>query len=235
MEKEIVTNITLNELKELLLLCTKNVHFPLNGQFYLQKHGIAKGSPLGPVIASIFIVELERSLLPKLSSYMTSWKRYVDDTFAYVKPDAIDHVLSILNSFHENISFTYEQEINGKISFLDIFILRNGNRFATTVHRKSTHYNIYLHWESFAPNTWKRGTLRTLVLRAHAICSTKELLDQEINHLHHVFVTFNGYPKWVVLQVLNKVEIDLSTTSSTKNQQPDTHTFACPPTQRNTR
>ena len=55
------------------------------------------GSPLRPM------VELERSLLSKLSSYMTSWKRYVDDTIAYVKTDAIDHVLSILNSFPENI------------------------------------------------------------------------------------------------------------------------------------
>ena len=147
----------------------------------------------------------------------------MDDTIAYVKPDAIDYVLSILNSFHKNISFTYEQEINGKISFLHILILRNGNSFETTVHCKSTHNDIYLHWESFTPNTWKRGTLRTLVLRALAICSMKELLDQEINHLQHVFVTFNGYPKWVVLQVLNKVETDLSTTSSTKDQQPDTH------------
>ena len=140
-----------------------------------------------------------------------------------ITTDTINDELSILNLFHENISFTYKQEINGKNSFLDILILRNGNSFETTVHRKSTHNNIYLHWESFAPNTWKRGTLRTLVLRAHAICSTKELLDQEINHLQHVFVTFNGYPKWVVLQVLNKVEIDLSTTLSTTNQQPDTH------------
>ena len=77
-----------------------------------------------------------------LSSYMTSWKRYVDDTIAYVKTDAIDHVLSILNSFQENIWFTYEQEINGKISFLDILILRNGNSFETTVHRKPTHNDI---------------------------------------------------------------------------------------------
>ena len=211
-------------MKELLLLCTKNVHFSFNGHIYLQKDGIVVGYPLSLVIAGIFMVELERSLLPKLSSYMTSWKHYVYDTITYVKPDAIDLVLSVLNSFHENNSFTYEQEINGRISFLCILILRNGNSFETTVHRKSTHNDIYLHWESFAPNTWKRGTLRTLVLRAHAICSTKELLDQEINHLQHVFVTFNGYPKWVVLQVLNKVEIDLSTTSSTKNQQPDTHT-----------
>ena len=136
-----------------------------------------------PVIAGIFMGELEKSLLPKLSSYMTSWKRYEDDTIAYVKPEAIDHVLSIFNSFHKSISFTYEQEINGKISFRDILILRNGNSFETTVHRKSTHNDIYLHWESFTPNTWKRGTLRTLVLRAHPICSTKDLLDQEINHL----------------------------------------------------
>ena len=35
------------------------------------------GSPLGPVIAGIFMVELEKSLLPKLSSYMTNWKHYV--------------------------------------------------------------------------------------------------------------------------------------------------------------
>ena len=73
-------------------------------------------------------------------------------------------------------------------------------------------------------NAWKRGTLRTLVSRVHAICSTKEILDQEINHLQHVFVTFNGYPKWVVLLVFNKVEIDLSSTSSTKNQQLHTQT-----------
>ena len=110
----------------MLLLCTKNVHCSFNGQFYLQKESIGIGSPLGPVIAGIFMVELEKSLLPKLSSYMTSWKSYVDDMIAYVKPDAIDHVLSILNSFRENISVTYEQEINEKISFLDILILRNG-------------------------------------------------------------------------------------------------------------
>ena len=93
-EKDIATNIT---------------HFSFNGQFYLQKDGITMGSPLGPIIAGIFMVELERNLLPKLSSYMTCRKRYVDDTIAYVKLDAIDHVLSVLNLFHENISFTYEQ------------------------------------------------------------------------------------------------------------------------------
>ena len=35
--------------------------------------------------------------------------------------------------------------------------------------------------------------------------------------------------------VLNKAEIDLSTTLSTKNQRPDTHTYGCPSKQRKTR
>ena len=64
------------------------------------------GSSLGSVVASIFMVELERILLPNLSSYMTSSKRYVDDTIFYFKRDAIDHVLFVLNLFHENILFT---------------------------------------------------------------------------------------------------------------------------------
>ena len=67
--------------------------------------------PLGTVIAENFMAELERSLLPMLSSYMTSWKRYVDDTINYVKTDAIEHVLFIGNSFHWNILFIYHQEI----------------------------------------------------------------------------------------------------------------------------
>ena len=43
------------------------------------------------------MVELEKSLLLMLSSYMKSWKHYVDETIAYVKTDAVENVLSILN------------------------------------------------------------------------------------------------------------------------------------------
>ena len=39
------------------------------------------GSPLGSVIAGIFMRKLERNLLPTLSQYMASWKQCVDDTF----------------------------------------------------------------------------------------------------------------------------------------------------------
>ena len=94
------------------------------------------GSPLGPVIAGIFMVELERNLLPTLSQYMTNWKRYVDDTISHVKVDCIEHVLNALNSFPENISCTYEQECDGTISFLDVLIMKKNNTIETTIHRE---------------------------------------------------------------------------------------------------
>ena len=103
------------------------------------------GSLSGPLIAGIFMVELERNLLPTLFQYMASWKRYVNDTTSYVKVDCIENVLNTLNSFHANISFTYPQECNGVISFLDVLVMRKSYTIETTVYDTQTHNDIYLH------------------------------------------------------------------------------------------
>ena len=73
-KNEIHTNIKRLEMKELLLLCTKNVHFMFNNNICQQCVDVATGSPLGPVIAGIFMVKLERTLFPRLIEYMTPWK-----------------------------------------------------------------------------------------------------------------------------------------------------------------
>ena len=125
-------------MKELLLLCTKNAHFTFNNEIYQQCEGVVTGSPLGLVIAGIFMVELEKSLIPNLMEHMSPWKRYVDDTIAVIKLSSIEHVLSILNSFHQNIEFTYELEQNGKINFLDVMLIRTNDTLQTTIYRKST-------------------------------------------------------------------------------------------------
>ena len=165
------------------------------------------GSPLGPVIAGIFMVELERTLLPRLIEYMTLWKQYVDDTIATIKLTSIDHVLKILNTFHKNIKFTYELEINNKISFLDVLLIRKNDTLETTIYRKSTNNGVYLHWNSFAPKNWKRSTLRSILARAYKICSTKELLDEELKCIEREFIEINGYPKWIVNQLKEECKL----------------------------
>ena len=102
-KNEIPTDITKNEMKELLNQCTKSAHFTFDGNTYVQSDGVAIGSPLGPVLANIFMVELERSVIPILMDKMKCWTRYVGDTLYYIKTDSIDYLLKKLNGFHGNI------------------------------------------------------------------------------------------------------------------------------------
>ena len=65
---------------------------------------------------------------------------------------------------------------------------------------------MYLSWNSFAPTSWKRGTLKTLIDCVYLICSSPELWKQEIQHLKQAFHEKNDYPKWVINQVVEQVE-----------------------------
>ena len=62
----------------------------------------------GP-LASVFIVELENTLVPRLHQHVKKWRRYVDDIFAYVKNESTNYILIKLDSFHPAIIFTYEK------------------------------------------------------------------------------------------------------------------------------
>ena len=45
------------------------------------------GSPLGALFTNIFMCELENTIIPTLGDKVRQWKRYVDDTFAFIKPN----------------------------------------------------------------------------------------------------------------------------------------------------
>ncbi len=90
------------------------------------------------------------------------------------------------------------------LSFLDVLLIRTPNGFDTAVYRKETNTDVYLHWDSFAPTTWKKGTLKGLVSRAFTISSKDYLLKMELDHLIKVFVGINGYPKWFVYKVMDQ-------------------------------
>ena len=171
---------------------------------YQQVDGVMMGSPLGSLIANIYMSELETSLIPKLEDKVKCWTRYVDDTFAFIKPNAIVDVQNILNTFDTKIQFTHEVEQERKITFLDVQIERTGNnKLETSVYRKKTNNNIYMNWYSYSPRSWKIGTLRNLIKRAIMISSTKRLLEDELNHLRKVFHVINHYPYNVIKSIID--------------------------------
>ena len=183
-----------------------DVHFNFNGTTYVRKDEVAMGSPLAPVLAVIFMVELERVIIPKLSQHLQFWKHYVDDTICFVRDGCQEFVLSCLNSFHNSIQFTYEIERENKISLLDMLIIRSGQKIETRVYRKSANTDIYIHWNSSATSTWKYSTLKTLTMRASTISSNNNCLKLELKHLPKVFHERNGYPHWFITKVMNEVK-----------------------------
>ena len=57
-------------MKKLRTICTKNVHFSFNNDISINIDGVAMGSPLGSVMANIFMVELKSVLVPKLNDHV---------------------------------------------------------------------------------------------------------------------------------------------------------------------
>ena len=82
-------------MRELLYLYTENVHFIFNNKTNLQVDGVAIGSPLGPVLANIFMVELQRNIIPTICNDILLWKRYVDGTFCLLKLTSIKFTIEI--------------------------------------------------------------------------------------------------------------------------------------------
>ena len=92
-----------------------------------------------------------------------------------------------------------EEEHQNQLPFLDVKVTKdNNNKLQTSVYRKPTHTDQYLHFTSHHPLQVKTGIIATLARRARNICSTQDSLETELNHLRHVFTHFNDYPPELV-------------------------------------
>lgn len=116
----------------------KNQLFQFDGKLFEQIDGVAMGSPLGPLLANVFMCSLEEQLQEE-GTIPTFYKRYVDDTFAIMPNTAEAHAfLDVLNSKHPALKFTMELAANSTLPFLGMNIIKNGTKLETSVYRKPT-------------------------------------------------------------------------------------------------
>ena len=85
------------------------------------------------------------------------------------------------------MSCSFEQEKNGKLSFLDIEISREKGKFVTTVYRKPTFSGAYTHFKSFLLTIYKFGMVYTLAYCCFKICSDWTKFNEELRFLKQVF------------------------------------------------
>ena len=120
------------------------------------------GSPLGPVLANLFMGYHERNLLQEFDiGKKMLYRSYVDDIFCMFRNEIdAENFFKYLNSKHPNIKFTMKKETNTFLPFLDILVKNEGRTFTTSVYRKKTSIGLFTQYNSFMPFSHKMGLIK---------------------------------------------------------------------------
>ena len=106
----LVVGISKKHFHDLLNLATKESFFMFNNKFYIQVDGVATGSPLGPILANIFLSHHEKNSLNKcpIKFKPSFYRRYVDDIFVlFESSESADSFREYMSSKHQNINLAH--------------------------------------------------------------------------------------------------------------------------------
>ena len=141
--------------------------------------------------------------------------RFVDDTLVIQEAEHSQQFLQHINSQEPNIQFTVKEPgTDGSIPFLDTKVKPGPNNTVhTTVYRKPTHTDQYLHWDSNHFITAENNVQNTLAHRVKVVSNTTEDLNKEMEHLNKALKDCH-FPNWELKQI---------TTSVSTKTQPQQH------------
>ena len=212
-KEDVPIAIPVASLRELLFKCTFNVQFLFDGTLYRQKDGVAMGSPLGPLLADIFLATIENDKLQDTINRLTQYHRYVDDIFCIADDDIdIDALMDQFNRAHKLLTFTIEKEVNNQLAFLDVRLTRRiDGSLQRDVYRRKTWNGQYTNFKSFVPIRQKQNLVRCITFRARNICSD-DTLEQELAFIKNIFRE-NGYPDRFIEKNMRPVSTEAPVTT----------------------
>src|SRR5277367_2595750 len=202
------SDIPNSTLKQMLTIATYT-YFCFNNRFYEQTKGLAMGSSLSGLLASIFIyyhIESNPLFSPPQIIY---YKRYVDDTILLVDDNDPNFHFSTnvqnINTIHPAIKFTFEKENNQTLEFLDLTITRiPANKFIFSVAHKPYSIINPINWLSNHPPAMKLAIYKNYIDRAIKFSSLSTNLWKEICIITYRF-HLQKYPVHTLINVLHKI------------------------------
>ena len=159
------TKLQVGDITELLQYVVTTTCFSFRGTIYQQKFGTAMGSPVSLVIANLFMEWLEQQAIATapVTCQPRLWKRYVDEVMEILKKGCEQQMTAQLNTIDTtgNIKFTYEEESEGSLPFLDtLMVQKEDGTIKFLVYRKKTHTDQYLNFSSHHPLHQKLGVIK---------------------------------------------------------------------------
>ena len=130
-------------------LCFRSTYFCFRDSFYEQRDCAAIGSPLSSIVANLYMKAFEKRVHSSSTVTPKLWLRYMDDTFVVWlhSQNTLDDLHSHLNALHSSMQFTRE-EVSVQFPFWICVWRKETAQLTTTVYRRSTHTNRYLHYTS---------------------------------------------------------------------------------------
>ena len=130
------------------------------------------GSPLGPILAHIFLCHRKTMCLK------------IDDIFVlFGKPEQDSRFVKYMNKRHKNIKFSFETEKDNSFSFLPVKICKEKDKFTTSVFRKDTFSGVYSNFSSFEALKHIFRLVHTLLHRSFTIVSDFSKFQFEVERL----------------------------------------------------
>ncbi|UYV72513.1 hypothetical protein LAZ67_9003493 [Cordylochernes scorpioides] len=161
---------TIDSIIALSSLCLDFTTFTFNNLFYKQIRGSPMGSPLSSPLAEIVMSTIDHWIQQQFTPGIHMWRRYIDDIFCICDTGQEISILACLNSFHPEVTFSLESEVNSVLPFLDILIIRTPSHYHTTVYHKINNPTFYTNFNSSCPLAHKINTVRTLTKRLVTHC-----------------------------------------------------------------
>ena len=153
---------------KLLELCSTNVIMSTHDGYYIQKDGLAMGSPPAPLLANTWLANMEDVMRGDAKLF----GRYMDDVIRSISGEHVESKLTELNNIHPNLKFTVEYERDGQIPYLDMLLIREGKKVQSSWYCKPTDTGLVMNYHAMAPRRYKRGVVSGFVHRIHRACST---------------------------------------------------------------
>ncbi|CAH2223944.1 Hypothetical predicted protein, partial [Pelobates cultripes] len=152
---------------EILALVLTQNYFRFELDWYRQSAGTSMGAAMAPMYANGFMFEFESQyILEPFKDIILLYSRYIDDIFMIIKGDnsAAESMVQYINSCTPNVQLTMTVDPL-TVDFLDVGIMREGNKLAHTLYTKPTNSNTLLQANSFHPNALKQSLPYSQFLR----------------------------------------------------------------------
>lgn len=189
-----------------VVFVVNNSFFSFSGKIFLQWSGLPMGDPMSPICADYVMESLLDSIIEKSGVDFLCLFKYVDDIFAILPIDKIDHILNLLNEFHPKLNFTIENEENNQLPFLDVLVSHNVDGFiSTTWYSKNNHHSVkILNYFSEHSMKTKLGVVTGFMHRVKNSYSGEDF-DSQFDLISTVLKR-NNYPSSLIRKVFQNVK-----------------------------